>query len=146
MCYMYVWCNPSFPPCGKPTFIMPISGVTILAGISSRLCGVMQMDSTSILPVSGWKPRDGSSVVTLHWIAQPFTRILSCLRPSSGRLRPSHTCSWACTRSTLEREPHRNNKCYLRYEHGKNHSCCHCENIFLSIPRSDSNVIYREKH
>lgn len=59
------------------------------------------MNPTSILPVSGWKPLAGSSVVTLHWMAQPFTRILSCLRFSSGRLRPSHTCSWACTRSTL---------------------------------------------
>lgn len=59
---------------------------------------------TSILPVSGWNPLAGSSVVTLHWMAQPFTRILSCLRLSSGRLRPSQTCSWACTRSTLSNE------------------------------------------
>lgn len=66
-----------------------------------RSPGHSESSPTSILPVSGWKPLAGSSVVTLHWMAQPFTRILSCLRFRSGRLRPSHTCSWACTRSTL---------------------------------------------
>ena len=55
-------------------------------------------------PVSGWKPRAGSSVVTLHWMAQPLTLILSWLKPRSGRLWPSQTFSWACTRSTLEGE------------------------------------------
>lgn len=57
---------------------------------------------TSRRPVSGWNPRAGSSVVTRHWIADPLILILSCLRPSSGRLRPSHTRNWAWTRSTLK--------------------------------------------
>lgn len=51
-------------------------------------------------PVSGWKPRAGSSVVTRHWMAQPFTRMLSWRSPSSGNDRPAATCSCAWTRST----------------------------------------------
>lgn len=76
-----------------------------LATVRQNPLSHFMIKPTSILPVSGWKPLAGSSVVTLHWMAQPFTLILSCLSPSSGRLRPSHTCSWAWTRSTLlERE------------------------------------------
>lgn len=56
---------------------------------------------TSMRPVSGWKPRAGSSVVTRHWMAQPFTRMLSWRSPSSGNDRPAATCSCAWTRSTL---------------------------------------------
>ena len=29
-------------------------------------------------PVSGWKLRAGSSVVTRHWMAQPLMRMFSC--------------------------------------------------------------------
>lgn len=57
---------------------------------------------TSMRPVSGWKLRAGSSVVTRHWMAQPLMRIFSCRRPRSGRLRPSATWIWAWTRSTLQ--------------------------------------------
>lgn len=53
-------------------------------------------------PVSGWKLRAGSSVVTRHWMAQPLMRMFSCRRPRSGRLRPSATWIWAWTRSTLQ--------------------------------------------
>lgn len=53
-------------------------------------------------PVSGWKLREGSSVVTRHWMAQPLMRMFSCRRPRSGRLRPSATWIWAWTRSTLQ--------------------------------------------
>lgn len=56
---------------------------------------------TSMRPVSGWKLRAGSSVVTRHWMAQPLMRMFSCRRPRSGRLRPSATWIWAWTRSTL---------------------------------------------
>lgn len=57
---------------------------------------------TSMRPVSGWKLRAGSSVVTRHWMAQPLIRMFSCRRPRSGRLRPSATWIWAWTRSTLQ--------------------------------------------
>ena len=59
---------------------------------------------TSMRPVSGWKLREGSSVVTRHWMAQPLMRMFSCRRPRSGRLRPSATWIWAWTRSTLREE------------------------------------------
>lgn len=57
---------------------------------------------TSMRPVSGWKLRAGSSVVTRHWMAQPLMRMFSCRRPRSGRLLPSATWIWAWTRSTLQ--------------------------------------------
>lgn len=56
---------------------------------------------TSILPVSGWKPLAGSSVVTLHWMALPCTLMVSCLIPSSGRVMPSAILIWLCTKSML---------------------------------------------
>ena len=47
---------------------------------------------TSILPVSGWNPCAGSSVVMRHWIAYPRFVIVSCVNPSSGRLAPAAIC------------------------------------------------------
>lgn len=64
--------------------------------------GFQQRQPTSMRPVSGWKLRAGSSVVTRHWMAQPLMRMFSCRRPRSGRLRPSATWIWAWTRSTLQ--------------------------------------------
>ena len=62
-----------------------------------------QKGSTSMRPVSGWKLRAGSSVVMRHWMAQPLSWILSCVRSSSFSVLPSAILIWACTRSTLHR-------------------------------------------
>ena len=47
---------------------------------------------TSILPVSGWKPSDASSVVIRHCMANPRREIASCVRPSWGRVAPAAIC------------------------------------------------------
>jgi len=57
---------------------------------------------TSILPVSGWKFLAGSSVVTRHWIANPWGTIFSCVISSSGNVMPSAIRIWDCTRSILK--------------------------------------------
>ena len=59
---------------------------------------------TSILPVSGWKPRAGSSVVILHCMAQPCRSMSSWLSPISGSRCPSAILIWLCTKSILKSE------------------------------------------
>ena len=53
-----------------------------------------------IRPTSGRNPLAGSSVVMRSWIAAPFTRSVSWLRPRSARLEPEAMSSWEVTRST----------------------------------------------
>jgi hypothetical protein len=49
---------------------------------------------TSILPVSGANPCEGSSVVIRHWKAKPRVEMWSWVRPSCSREAPA--AIWIC--------------------------------------------------